>query len=211
MELESEQASFFSLPLRDVVFPHIFCHLNIAEIWRFRAVSRQCLFVTGEYFRTCPSLVIDLSRRQNVDGYFQTLNRILKECESLQKFHLKGVHSSYVIPATLATDQHALLLSTIVNNGLVLRGLYLENIELRETHDWMIKLSHSCFQLKELLLCSITPFDDEALDLLTLSCTSLVRLTLRNVPIKGHSLLRLVSQSSNLKHLCVSYILTVVV
>jgi len=88
-----------------------------------------------------------------------------------------------------------------------LRRLCLKNLELTEMHKMMSKLAVCCSQLDELVLCSISPFDDEALDILMSQCNhmKLVKLTVRNLRIQGHSLLKLVSQCPNLKYLCVSY------
>ena len=197
------EPAIFSLPLYDVVFPHIFHRLDVLEIWRFRNVSRKCLAIASEYFRVCLSISVDLSRQMD---YFRVYCWILNRCEQLRSFQLKGVHCNLVLPASMV-DRHELLLFLLADQPLraSLQKLTLENLELHTTHECFRRLTNSCSHLKELTLCSITPFDDEALALLTRNCRSLETLTLRNLPIGGDALLKLAERSPGLKHLCVSH------
>ena len=199
--MEHPITSISSLPLYDVVFPHIFQHLDLLEIWNFRAVSTKCLAIATEYFRVCLSISVDLSRQL---GYFRVFCHILNRCEQLRSFHLKGIHCNLVLPAAMVSKHESLLflLADQPSQTSLLR-LKLENLELHPTHECFRRLSDSCSCLKELTLCSITPFDDEALSLLTRNCTTLEKLTLRNLPIGGESFLELARRCPRLKHLCV--------
>ena len=196
------EPAIFSLPLYDVVFPHIFQHLDVLEIWSFRSVSRKCLAITSEYFRVCLSMSVDLSRQLE---YFRVYCHILNRCEQLRSFHLKGVHCNLVLPTAMVSKHESLLflLADQPSRTSLLR-LELENLELHPTHECFRRLAHSCSHLKELTLCSVTPFDDEALTLLTRNCRNLEKLTLRNLPVGGDSFLKLAQRCPNLKHLCVS-------
>lgn len=194
------EVSFFSLPLRDVVFPHIFSRLDILEIWGLRVVSKQFLAICEEYFRVCPSLHFDQHQeRQRFSIYLS----ILRRCETLQSFYMRGLLCNHVLPASLA-ENHQILVLTLAEIPSTFRKLSLENLELHQVQFCMEKLAGHCSELKELFLCSIVQFDDEALDKLTMSCTTLVKLTLQNLPIRGHSLVRLASQCPELQHLNVS-------
>ena len=198
----ANEVTLFSLPLHDVLFPHIFCHLDTLDIWRDRVVSRRFLIICNEYFRVCPA--IDLRKASGqLDRYIGVVQQILQRCERLQKFYMRGIHFSSVLPATLA-EKHKSVVSTLANCLSNLKVLSLESVELHHVHDCMRGLANCCSQLRELVLCSISPFDDEALSLLTHDCKSLVKLTVRNVNIKGHALVKLTSQCHDLKQLCVS-------
>lgn len=209
-----EDVSLFSLPLHDVVFPYIFSHFDILEIWRFRTVCRRLMDIADEYFRVCFSLAI---QDTHVADYFGAVHNILSKCEHLVEFRLVGLHYGSVVPASYsgAISKYKTLLTTLATQRvrlgesfgfLKLKRLCLERLELTETHKVIGRLAACCSRLEELVLCSTSPFDDEALELLTSQSdhTKLVKLTVRNVQIQGHSLLNLVAQCPNLKHLCVS-------
>ena len=209
-----EGVSLFSLPLHDVVFPYIFCHFDILEIWQFRTVCRRFMAITDEFFRVCFSLAI---QETHVADCFGAVHSILNKCEHLVEFRLVGLHYGSVVPASYsgAISKYETLLTVLATRrvrvgesfGLLkLRRLCLECLELTETHKVIGRLAACCSQLEELVVCSVSPFDDEALEVLTSQSdhTKLVNLTVRNVQIQGHSLLKLVAQCPNLKHLCVS-------
>ncbi len=206
MDLELE-VGFFRLPVRDVVFPHIFAHLGVLEVWRCRAVCRKFLAVCNEFFRVSPTL--DLRPYQlQLQRHGGTFVRILQATEQLQRFYLRGVNCSSVLPATLA-EQHQALVNALISRGtpappLALRVLSLENVDLHQLHSCMRELAAHCAHLEELTLSSVAPFDDESLELVSGECRSLERLTLRNLPVRGHSLLKLASRCPSLKHLTVS-------
>ena len=170
--------------------------------------------ITDEFFRVCFSVAI---QDTHVADYFGAVHSILNKCEHLVEFRLVGLHYGSVVPASYsgAVSKYETLLTTLATRrvrvgqsfGLLkLRRLCLECLELTETHKVIGRLAACCSQLEELVLCSISPFDDEALEVLMSQSdhTKLVKLTVRNVQIQGHSLLKLVEQCPNLKHLCVS-------
>jgi len=206
--MEEGTVSFFSLPLHDVVFPRIFCHLDILEIWEFRTICRRFLAICDEFFRVCFSLTIHDS---DVVNHYGAVYSILGRCQHLLEFRLIGLHYTSVVPSSYGgiISKYTALLTTLTSRGesVKLRRLCLKNLELTEMYKMMSKLAVCCSQLDELVLCSISPFDDEALDILMSQCNhmKLVKLTVRNLRIQGRSLLKLVSQCPNLKYLCVSY------
>ncbi len=203
------EAGFFSLPVHDVVFPHVFVHLDVLEVWRCREVCSRFLALCNEYFRVTPSLDLRPYRDQ-LQHYTRTFLHMLHATEQLQRFYLRGVNCATVLPATLA-ERHQALVTALISRQTPaplsnLRVLSLENVDLHQAHNCMRQLARHCTQLKELTLSSVVPFDDESLGLVTQDCKGLERLTLRNVPIRGHSLLKLASQCPNLKCLGVSLI-----
>ena len=208
--MEEGAVSFFSLPLHDVVFPHIFCHLEILEVWQFRSVCSRFLAICDDFFRVCFSLTIHDS---HVANHFGAVYSILGRCQHLVEFRLIGLHYSSVLPSSYSgiIKKYEALLTILTSSGesVKLRRLSLKSLELTALHKMMSRLAICCSQLDEIVLCSISSFDDEALDILMSQCNhmKLVKLTVRNLHIQGRSLLKLVSQCPNLKYLCVSYLI----
>lgn len=198
------EGGFFRLPAHDIVFPHIFIHLDVLEVWRCRAVSHGFMALCNEFLRVTPTLDFR-PYRDALQQHTRTFVRILQMSEQLQRFYLRGHNCRSVLPATLADQHQALVTAMISRAPPVLKVLSLESVDLHQVHSCMRELARHCSHLEELTLSSVVPFDDESLELVTGESRGLKRVMLRNISaIQGHSLLNLASRCPNLKHLSVS-------
>ena len=194
--------SIFALPPEDVLFPLVFSRLDVLHIWRLRRVCKHFKVLCEDYFRVVPSL--ELSQRHSEEAV-GPICRILRMCEKLLVFHMRGRRSGLALPALGPTDHDSILLELgkAPIPAAHLHTLSLEHLELGQPRDSLSGLSVQCAHLRVLHISAVSRFDDEMLERLTRTCSSLCRLTLQHTAIRGEPLPGLLARCPGLQHLCV--------
>lgn len=160
--------TLLSLPLEDVLFPHVFCYFHPLELWRLRLVSKLFYNIIYQYYNTtCVELIIDhetlhnyiLSADVNV---LVVASHILSNSPKLKKLTFRGPFSG-----VSCTVKHCLQsLCTLTPH---LTQLDLQSIEL--SNALSVTFRDCCKFLEKLRLFSITCFN--SLDVLLKDCTTL--------------------------------------
>ena len=160
--------SLLSLPVEDVVLPHILNYLLPLEIWPLRLVCKHFYHMTYLYYET---MCHEINYEENNLEQTPIIYRILRHCHKLQRLTLKGTVfiSSESIP-TACTLQDCLL-AVAINGTRELYELRLQGIHFQFSSQTIVELAPRCWSLQVLHLFSVFGFDN--LDVLLQECTSL--------------------------------------
>ena len=160
--------SLLSLPVEDVVLPHILNYLLPLEIWPLRLVCKHFYHITYLYYET---MCHEINYEENSLEQTSIVYHILKHCHKLQRLTLKGSGfiSSETIP-TACTLQDCLL-AVSINGTRELYELKLQGIHFQFSSQTLVELAPCCRSLQVLHLFSVFSFYD--LDVLLQECTSL--------------------------------------
>lgn len=199
---QKRSTSIFALPAEDVLFPLVFSRLDVLHIiWQLRRVCKRFKVLCEDYFRVMPRL--ELSQRHS--DAVGPICRILRMCEKLLVFEMRGRRSGLVLPALGPTDHDSILLE--LGKAPIplshLHTLSLDHLELGRPKDSLAGLAVQCGHLKELHISAVSRFDDEMLECLTRTCSCLCQLTLKHTAIRGRPLPGLLARCPGLQHLCV--------
>ena len=162
----SSAKTLFHLPPFDVLFPVIFGHLELSDVWRLRTVCKGLHILCWDYFiDVCTSLSV-LTLPSPTDethtgsplppdclGVGPGIN-ILKKCTRLGSLRI----SSH--PGTRTEESRryfcALMAALAVNSACTLKRLCLRYVDIRETTPILLHLRQRCSELEELDLCGVS-------------------------------------------------------
>ena len=202
--------SIFQLPLYDVLFPNIFCYMDIWDVWILRTVCRDFCHICWKFYKNaCKSLDINLTNCSTPDvahDKILTARKISKVCTQLESFVIKVSN----ISRSCNIEQELNSLLTLVAKGpSEISRLHLAGFTISVT-------SPNC-QLLELLSRGFSNVSEMTLDNIkccggdvsTLWKHCVERGTLRNfhlvnLTLSRSCLLQVTHSNPNLKHFCVS-------
>ena len=191
-----------SLPVGDVLYLHVFPRLHLLEVWSLRSVCRDLYRICIHYIESvCTRVELNSSDPPNWTEQIPSVRRILKMCLRLKKLSLVLQAGAILTPPpeTLDATLAAVPLTT------QLKELKLVSLHMANTQWCMNSLSHCCSNLQVLHLESIPDLSDSALiTLLPTNSSSLVELSLINLPLLRHSLPQIIANSKQLQILTVS-------
>ena len=138
-------ATIFDLPPYDVLFPHIFSHLEVVDIWKLRRVCKDLHKLCWDYFtNVCSSLSFPFNDNHlGADAGVV----ILRKCTKLEELEINGSHNQ-----ENKKWLHKLLSSLIEGDSLV-RKLHFKCVCIDSTMFPLLDgLSKTCHQLTHLEL-----------------------------------------------------------
>ena len=184
-------ATIFDLPLYDVLFPKIFCHLDAWEVWKIRTVSARFCKICWMYFRSSlTTLCVDLTMCKSEDTISSVSNKLSVAMEITRiSSHLKkfAVHmTSFICTSVLGKRDIEELLMVVADASPQLEQLHITGLESVHFSPSVSKqLGECCSQLKELVLWNVNPdgatFDTVFKNILDHPILTLNKLSLKSV------------------------------
>ena len=160
--------SLLSLPVEDVVLPHILNYLLPLEIWPLRLVCKHFYNIAHLYYET---MCHEINYEENSLEQISIIYHILKHYHKLQRLTLKGSGFISSEPIPTARKLQDCLLTVSISGTRELHELRLQRIHFQFSSDTLAELAPCCRSLQVLHLFLVFSFYD--LDVLLQECTSL--------------------------------------
>lgn len=204
--LKGPMAFMLTLPVRDILYPHIFSRLHPLEVWSLRLVCKDLYTISLQYFCTdCSRVHLDNADSPCWTAQLCAVVTILGLCHHLKELSLLAtVGVGKEDQFSKSPGLYSCL--TALANSTQLTKLKLVSITIDIEHKCLRALSHHCCALEELHLESLPSFSDTAMNSLlsSHSLLTLTRLSLENLPLLRDTVPSLIQSSAQLRTLSVS-------
>ena len=189
--------TLFDLPKTDITFQHIFCYLDVWDIWALSSVCRTMRDVAFEFLEKCSSVEFRGMTEQGRTG-FRVAQNVLKLCTNVQSLTMAQISQS----PSIKLEQ---LLEIVSSKSPKLRKLHLSDISSFNSQG-IRYISNCCGQeFAELFLENVEPkLPSESLTCLLAECRNLKILVVRDSVVRGDFLLTVATHCPFLKLLDVS-------
>ena len=191
-----------SLPVEDVLFPHVFSRLHPLEVWALRPVCSYLYKASTQYFMSSTCDKAHFSGTPTWTNQLGAVRKILSMCPYLKEFSLVSQKDNHEIHS-----EQIDACITAIPSSVCLRVLKLSSLQLSCPHLSIEHFNYSTLQV--LYLESITNLDDNSLLplLVPQKSLNLVELSLLNLPLLRNSVPMIIALSKQLRVLEVSYML----
>ncbi|XP_046409305.1 F-box/LRR-repeat protein 15 [Neodiprion fabricii] len=185
------------LPWMDVIYAHIFCHLNLQDLFRLRCVSKELCLLVDKYFIPWQSL--DLSDYVCIGP--AAFGVLVQSCNNLKYVNLKKKNWLDSIQLMLLLHKHhnlAVLDLSSCNNDWLHHGSIdiskcenLTSIKLQNctwvTERFLLNLAQ-CTKLQKVILADCYQVSDQAVISLCQNSGRLSHISLENLTISDQTL-----------------------
>ena len=163
--------SLLSLPIDDVIIPHILSYLDLLEVWSLRLVCKYLYDATYEYLTRCSSINIEYTTTWS--HHLPSISIIFKHTYRLKSLTLRGS-----LP-----PQHSIepCLQSFVHSKPTLIELRLQGVHFHENST--IQILSSCCKSLQVLYISSLKCSSDMLDILLKHNTSLQQFCCDNTDI----------------------------
>ena len=189
--------TLFDLPKTDITFQHIFCYLDVWDIWALSSVCGTMRDVAFEFLEKCSSVEFRGMTEQGRTG-FRVARNVLKLCANVQSLTMAQISQN----PSIKLEQ---LLEIVSSKSPKLRKLHLSDISSFNSQG-IRHISNCCGQeFAELFLENLEPkLPSESLTCLLTECRNLKILVVRDSVVRGDFLLTVATHCPFLKLLDVS-------
>lgn len=201
-------ATLFDLPPQDILFTHIFSHLDLFDIWTLRLTCKELHGLCWDYLiNACECLSVILAHSSSHTLPHSSIGlgagiTILKNCNKLHNLEIISLPE-----VELDTKSVQKLWVVLVDSDCALKRLCFRGVNLCDLVPLTKGLSRKCSELRELELCGPASEGEvsELLSQLLQHCKhSLQRLSIENITLCPTQPLLPIQSLTELKYFSVS-------